>query len=34
MKRYCSGRGEKAQEYENISRLLDKAMDKIGKITK
>ncbi|HJS13269.1 hypothetical protein, partial [Sphingopyxis sp.] len=32
LKRFCSVRGGKAQEYVDISRLADEAMDKIGQI--
>src|SRR3546814_14499798 len=32
LKRFCSVRGGKAQEYVDISRLADDAMDKIGQI--
>jgi len=34
LKRFCSVRGGKAQEYVDISRLADDAMDKIGQIPK
>src|SRR3546814_17824051 len=33
LKRFCSVRGGKAQEYVDISRLADDAMDKIGQIS-
>jgi len=34
LKRFCSALGGKAQEYVDISRLADDAMDKIGQIPK